>query len=93
MLPWFALTREEYVAQQGEDALRRSELLTLDGWWIELGYLVMPVRDRHGASACRVLSDAHWELAADGTGSGWKGAGPATEEKRSSIGEGVLEGC
>jgi hypothetical protein len=39
MLPWFALTREEYVAQQAEDALRRSELLTLDGWWIQLGYV------------------------------------------------------
>ncbi|WP_426513473.1 hypothetical protein ACPPVO_24420 [Dactylosporangium sp. McL0621] len=44
MLPWFALTREEYVAQQAEDALRRSELLTLDGWWIERDHL--PV---HGA--------------------------------------------
>ncbi|MGI5176207.1 hypothetical protein ACQEVZ_07765 [Dactylosporangium sp. CA-152071] len=44
MLPWFALPREEYVAQRAEDALRQSELLTLDGWWIERNYL--PV---HGA--------------------------------------------
>jgi hypothetical protein len=44
LLPWFELSREEYVAQRAEDALRQSELLTLDGWWIERNHT--PV---HGA--------------------------------------------
>ncbi|MFI5908590.1 hypothetical protein [Dactylosporangium sp. NPDC051541] len=35
MLPWFDLPRPAYVARRAEEALRQSELLTLDGWWIE----------------------------------------------------------
>ncbi|WP_432969072.1 hypothetical protein [Dactylosporangium sp. CA-233914] len=51
MLPWFALPREEYVARRAEEALRRSELLTLDGWWIELNY--EPVHGAcHSLAAC-----------------------------------------
>lgn len=36
MLPWFALPRERYVAARIEETRRQSELLTLDGWWVEL---------------------------------------------------------
>ena len=35
ILPCFALSRERYVAK-AEEMRRRSELLTLDGWWVEL---------------------------------------------------------
>jgi hypothetical protein len=48
MLPWFDLPRQEYVDRRFEAARRGSELLTLDGWWIELGY--PPV---HGACESR----------------------------------------
>lgn len=50
ILPWFALPREQYVARRVEEARRKSELLTLDGWWIELNY--PPV---HGA--CESLTN------------------------------------
>ncbi len=36
VLPWFAMPRDQYVATRVEETRRRSELLTLDGWWVEL---------------------------------------------------------
>ncbi|MEV0719084.1 hypothetical protein [Asanoa sp. NPDC050611] len=50
ILPWFSLDREQYVARRVEETRRPSELLTLDGWWVELGY--PPV---HGS--CESLDD------------------------------------
>lgn len=35
-LPWLNLDRAEYVARRVEEARRSSDLLTLDGWWVEL---------------------------------------------------------